>query len=523
LAPGFQGACASWIDDTTGTADKVIPATCDVRVYSSGLRNMYDFVYHSNGFIYGPDNGLGVQGTVPVSPEPDCQGIVPYSTAFDPGVRPDIFHRLMEGGYYGHPNPARDECVFYDGQLQGTPPLPNLVAPLANLGNNRSANGTIEYLSDEFCGDLRGNILITNYSVGDNITRIRLAPDGLSVAAVENLASGFSNPLPLVQDPQGFLYVGELESGRITVLKPVNVGCWWVGSPLPQAVLDAGGAALNGKLYVVAGKTIAGPQSTLHIYDPATDAWATGPNLPGPAVENPAVVGLNARLYVFGGSTGPFSGAVANAAAFEPATGTWFTLPPMQTARGGATAQVINGMIYVVGGMDASGASLATVEIYNPSTNTWSAGAAMSTRRDNPGSAVLGGKLYVFGGRTRNADGSVVNATLNTVEMYDPGTGGWTSRASMPTGRRTMAVGTLNGRAQVMGGEATSTGGTFPENEEYDPLTDSWRALKPMAEPRHGTASGTINGFVYVVGGGPTAGSSFTTANHAFSFTSPTQ
>jgi hypothetical protein len=39
-----------------------------------------------------------------------------------------------------------------------------------------------------------------------------------------------------------------------------------------------------------------------------------------------------------------------------------------------------------------------------------------------------------------------------------------------------------------------------------------------MAQPRHGTASGTIDGFVYVVGGGATAGSSFTTTNHAFSF-----
>ena len=130
---------------------------------------------------------------------------------------------------------------------------------------------------------------------------------------------------------------------------------------------------------------------------------------------------------------------------------------------------------------------------------------------------MLADKLYVFGGRTRNADGSVVNGTLDTVEMYDPATGVWTTRAPMPTGRRTMAVGTLNGRAQLMGGESTSTGGTFPQNEEYDPVADTWRQLNPMPTPRHGTASGTIDGVVYVVGGGATAGSSFTNLNQAFS------
>lgn len=55
---------------------------CDVEVYASGLRNAYDFVFHSNGLLYflircpllrllslstsySTDNGLGVTGTVP--------------------------------------------------------------------------------------------------------------------------------------------------------------------------------------------------------------------------------------------------------------------------------------------------------------------------------------------------------------------------------------------------------------------------------------------------------------------------
>jgi hypothetical protein len=141
----------------------------------------------------------------------------------------------------------------------------------------------------------------------------------------------------------------------------------------------------------------------------------------------------------------------------------------------------------------------------------------MGTRRDNPGSAVLGDKLYVFGGRTRNADGTTTTETLNTVEMYDPASNSWTTKTPMPTGRRTMVVGTINGRAQVIGGERKPDGTTFAQNEEYDPTTDSWRTLAPMLTPRHGAAAGTINNVVYVATGGPTGGSSYSAVNQAFS------
>ncbi len=79
-----------------------------------------------------------------------------------------------------------------------------------------------------------------------------------------------------------------------------------------------------------------------------------------------------------------------------------------------------------------------------------------------------------------------------------------------------MVVGLLNDRAQVIGGERTSTGGSFAANEEYDPQTNSWTKLTPMPTPRHGAVAGTIKGVVYTVGGGPKGGTSFTNVNEAF-------
>jgi N-acetylneuraminic acid mutarotase len=161
-----------------------------------------------------------------------------------------------------------------------------------------------------------------------------------------------------------------------------------------------------------------------------------------------------------------------------------------------------------------------TVEVFDPIGNIWTTAAPLATARDNPGSAVLGGRLYVFGGRTRNANGSVPNGTLASTEMFDPAAGFWAPRAPMPTGRRTFAAVTLNGRALVLGGEATSTAGAFPQNEEYDPVLDSWRTLAPMPTPRHGTAAAVIFDQVYVAGGGIVAGSSFSNILEIFSFSS---
>jgi N-acetylneuraminic acid mutarotase len=301
------------------------------------------------------------------------------------------------------------------------------------------------------------------------------------------------------------------------------LGSWTTKHSLPTPILDAGGRQLGTSLYFVAGKTSTSHLRTMYTYSPATDSWSNAPQLPAayPAVENPAVATYRGRLYVFGGSTAAFSGAVSSAAVYDRQTRSWTMLRPMPSARGGATAQAIGTKIYVVGGMDGNGASLASMLIYTPATNRWSLGPSMAARRDNPGSAVLGlrriWRLFVFGGRTRDADGTTLNGTLASVEMYTPATNRWRARAPMPTGRRTMVVGRLHRRAQLMGGEKSTTGaGTFPQNEEYLPRANTWRSLSPMLTPRHGAVAGTIAGVVYVAGGGPKGGSSYSAITEAF-------
>ncbi|WP_323750791.1 kelch repeat-containing protein [Marinobacter sp.] len=519
FSANFDGSC-------NNTNDLFGPPPCDVTTYATGLRNSYDFAFHTNGNMYATDNGLGVTGTFPPSPEPQCLGLASTASyqngGHNPGAQPDLLLRIKQGAYYGHPNPHRDECVFKDGSYQNVAPLPNYEEPAYLLGEHKSANAIIEYQGGQGCvGDyLNGQLLITNYSVGDDIFRVKLDSTGNYGVEGSPLITGFNDPLPMTRSPSGNLFVGEFGGGNLTSLKPVSLGCWESKAPAPIAVLDASGATIEGKFYAVGGKNNSGHLNTLLIYDPGTDVWSQGAPLPGAGVENPAVTAYNGKLYVFGGSTAPFSGAVANTSVYDPSSNTWATLSDMPTAKGGATAQTLNGTIYIIGGMGSAGNSLNSVEIFNPLSNTWQLGQPLTYVRDNPGSAVTDGKIYVFGGRHREANGNTIEGAMKTVEMYDPATGSWTNMVPMPTGRRTMSVGVIGGKIQVAGGElnANNTSGVFEQNEEYDPATNTWRPLTNVPTPKHGAAAATINDTLYIMGGGATAGSSYTSSMEALRY-----
>lgn len=383
-----------------------------------------------------------------------------------------------------------------------------------------SANGIIAYLSSKFFSKMMGDLLIVNYSSGDSMTRTVLSANGTKVTAHGTLLTNLRDPLPIEQDPEGRLYVGEFGGSIVTILdpqplSPEPLGTWSSRNFAPLSVLDPASTMLHDKLYMIGGKTSdAGHISNAYVYDPFQDEWTQIASPPFEnAVENAVAVSFRNKIYVFGGSTSAFSGAQNYAAYYDTESGNWTSVPDMPTARGGATAQVMDGQILVIGGMDGNGTSLSAVEIFDPETNTWSTGPSLQTRRDNPGSALLdNGKIYIVGGRTREANGQ--QTTHATIEVLDSSASSWSYLTPMPTARRTMIVGTISGRLQVVGGESP----VVAVNEEYNPETDTWRQLTPIEIGRHGAAGATIRGRIYVACGGPSAGSSYTDEVEVFAY-----
>ncbi|MBC8123799.1 MAG: choice-of-anchor D domain-containing protein, partial [Gemmatimonadaceae bacterium] len=221
-------------------------ADSPVKLYGTGVRNAYDLVWHSNGFLYTPTNGSAAGGNTPASPI----GVTPSVPAVrNAATQDDFLFKVEQGGYYGHPNALRGQYVMNGGNPTSQADLAEVVArgsnsgyqvgilPDANyrsfawdFGRNRSPNGAIEYKSDTFAGALKNKLLVVEYSAGDDILALTPAADGsISAAGVTQVFAGLTDPLDLAEDTRnGNLYVAELigegASGRISLLRPSVVG-----------------------------------------------------------------------------------------------------------------------------------------------------------------------------------------------------------------------------------------------------------------------------------------------------------
>jgi N-acetylneuraminic acid mutarotase len=137
-------------------------------------------------------------------------------------------------------------------------------------------------------------------------------------------------------------------------------------------------------------------------------------------------------------------------------------------------------------------------EMYDPVADLWTTRASFPTGIANPVVGIIDGKMYVAGGL------EVCCTSLATLRVYDPATDAWTSKASMPSGRNQAAGGVINGILYVSGGiePADNTDTLFA----YDPVTDSWTMKAPMSAARGGHAAAIINDKLYVVGGNSSGG-----------------
>ena len=298
-------------------------------------------------------------------------------------------------------------------------------------------------------------------------------------------------------------------------------GKWVRLAPLPQAVAELLGVAINGRLCACQGQ-LPGfkPAGLVYEYDPATDAWTQKKPMPHP-VHHAAIAAQNGKMYVFGGFDLPASGPpgwnpVSDAWEYDPATDAWRALAAMPTARGAGSAAFVAGKCYVIGGAGpvpgASDAtirprqpqrSLGTVEEYDPATNTWRARAPMPTPCNHMGCEAVSGKIYAIGGRLSGAFIIGFPGNVNLVQVYDPATDSWSTRAPMPTARSGLNTATLNGIVYTAGGEVQDDKylAAFRAFEAYDPASDTWWQLPSMLLPRHECVMAALGNRIHVAGG----------------------
>ncbi len=205
------------------------------ELYASGFRNGYDIAWHSNGNLYLNENqhNTGFGGT----PGPQTS---PAGACTDPsqevGTPADVLFLVEDGGYHGHPNPARGECELFGG-----------VDPIGTFQSKSSTTGITEYTPATVGPLLEGQLLVTNYAVGKNLQRVKLSADGTQVVEKADIATGLDSPIDVIAADNGDILVAEhnvapsFASGRITRIRPVptsGLGCDPIG---PTADTDGDG------------------------------------------------------------------------------------------------------------------------------------------------------------------------------------------------------------------------------------------------------------------------------------------
>ena len=322
---------------------------------------------------------------------------------------------------------------------------------------------------------------------------------------------------------------GEPTGQRLTLLRPRSVsepqppqtgGTWAAGPQLPVAMSEVGGGVIGSTLYAL-GEGTANTYKLNLASSTATwvDANADRPFLGEASDAEHATEVFNGKLYLFGGLG---NGSERKTQIYDPTSNSWTLGEDLPYKTGSAASAVINGEIYLAGGAlkYPQWAPVASVSKYNPATDTWTTLRDMPFPRHAASYGTDGQKLYVFGGRPAGLEAS---SGTNTVQVYDPATNTWqtsedpgTNIPRLPRKLRGASRAVFhNGEFFIFGGEtsyasdpdATSTL-TFKRVDVYNPITRAWRRAPDMTTARHALLAAGYQNKIYTVGGGTQRGTS---------------
>jgi len=297
---------------------------------------------------------------------------------------------------------------------------------------------------------------------------------------------------------------------------------WITGPPLPLAMTEMSCAWLGNNFYVTGMSNAWNPaiSSPMFVCNIVSNTWSyMNPDRPLKGNHH-AVEVFGGRMYLVGGFDANSSGQVQ---IYDPATNGWSVGAPAPYAAGSCCSAVINGKIYIAGGLvgvisgSNNGSSTNAAAVYDPVANTWTSLPPIPFTPahgiNHAASATDGNKFYIFGGRDDDHQPAI---GYNTVQIYDPASKTWVTSndsgstlAPLPQARGGMGKAVYyNGDFYVMGGETVSggtgatSGNTYNRVDIYNLASNIWRLGTPMPTARHGIFPVLRGNRIYVVGGG---------------------
>ena len=340
-----------------------------------------------------------------------------------------------------------------------------------------------------------------------------LSPSLITTAQEQKPVVPYSEASSLIEAQAAGIDVQSVSDTSIETNSDAPEGgvCSWAASTVyPITILDQATVVQGNMLYSFAGVSTA-IVATSYRFDGTT--WTPIAPLPA-ALEYPQAVSDGTNIYIMGGVNATGASTALNR--YNVAANTYTTLAPMSVGTWNHAAEFLNGKIYKFTGTAGSGATAAStnaLEIYDIATNTWTAGAPYPVALSFVSSFVSGGFIYGAGGLSTVAGST---PSLKTYR-YAPATNTWDDAAiaDLPVGRWGAAssrVGYGNTNAWVLAGGVIGTAITNTAIE-WAPATNAWTNLPNMIGERSRTTGGVLGGSFYVIGGRSLASPAFVGTN----------
>jgi non-specific serine/threonine protein kinase len=276
----------------------------------------------------------------------------------------------------------------------------------------------------------------------------------------------------------------------------ITAGAWERRADAPVPLTEVAVAAHDGRIWVAGGLRGDGTGSVdVFVYDPATDAWSEGPDLPE-AVHHSTLVSDGESLRLLGGYAGStFDTPTTAVRRLDETASSWVDDPPLPEPRAAGAAAWDGSRIVYAGGVEPGAVS---GSVFALEDGAWRQVARLAKPREHLAATSDGeGSVFVVGGRVGGLDANLATADLvrgTTAETI----------GDLPTPRGGVAAfwwTTLE--ACLVGGE--SPGGTNPQVECID-VDGDVAVLPGLRRPRHGLGAAVVDGTAYVLLGGDQPG-----------------
>jgi hypothetical protein len=200
--------------------------------------------------------------------------------------------------------------------------------------------------------------------------------------------------------------------------------------------------------------------------------------------------------FVAGGDTSE-EVITASVERYDVASGAWWEMAPMTTARASFALCGLGGELYAIGGIDSENNYLASVERYDPSLNSWSAAIPLPHARAGHCAVAVADAMYVLGG-LELIDGRLQR--VRKVLKFDSRAQFWSEVAPTPEPKVDAAACALGNEIYVVGGQRVNSNDAVTATTFcYNVHTDAWVTLAPMPEGMTCLTVCAIGGLIYVL------------------------